>query len=108
MTKLVEIITDIKKRPGMYLGSTRSLNGLRCFLTGYMCAHDNRDSDGIGADLMRFNSWLEKRLRIRTKAGWVENIVYHCGVCDYDALDEFFELFEEFLKEDTLYDRPQI
>jgi hypothetical protein len=93
---LYEMLQEIKKRPGMYLGK-RSISRLRSFLDGYMGAREDlglprteqeREFNG-------FQEWIQERFSITSSHGW-DSIILFYSADERDALDKFFELFEKF------------
>lgn len=93
---LYEMLQEIEKRPGMYLGK-RSITRLRSFLDGYMGAREDlglpqteqeREFNG-------FQEWIQERFNITSSHGW-DSIILFYSADERDALDKFFELFEKF------------
>ncbi|WP_375472964.1 hypothetical protein [uncultured Nostoc sp.] len=92
-----EIPSNIKKRPGMYLGRS-SITRLDMLLRGYSLARrevgvpptePEREFDG-------FQSWIEEKYGINSSQSWAKIILFY-SVDEHEALQKFFELFEEYL-----------
>lgn len=93
MNSVKELIFNIKKRPELYIGQ-RSLSLLQAYLYGWL----NRDEKSvIDAYLMGdFQKWVENKYKIKSTQSWAQIILFF-STSEYNALDKFFELFEEFL-----------
>ncbi|MBE8970761.1 hypothetical protein IQ277_32500 [Nostocales cyanobacterium LEGE 12452] len=94
---LYELLASIKKRPGMYLGNN-SITKLDMLLRGYSLAqrevglpltYQEREFEG-------FQSWVEEKYGINSGQSWSKIILFY-SVDEHEALQKFFELFEEFL-----------
>ncbi|MEH2008284.1 hypothetical protein [Nostoc sp.] len=94
---LYELLGSIKKRPGMYLGNN-SITKLDMLLRGYSLAqrevglpltYQEREFDG-------FKSWIEEKYGINSGQSWSKIILFY-SVDEHEALQKFFELFEEYL-----------
>lgn len=92
-----ELLGSIKKRPGMYLG-TSSITKLDMLLRGYSLAQrevgispteQERKFEG-------FQAWIEEKYRIKSGQSWAKIILFY-SIDEYEALENFFELFEEYL-----------
>ena len=86
----LKFFAEIKKRPGMFLGS-KSINLLVAYINGIRHhAYDN------------FNDWYMKKHKIEDKNGyviWWNHILYVCANSDYHAFDRFISEFEEYIAE---------
>ncbi|MEH2441074.1 hypothetical protein [Nostoc sp.] len=92
-----EILKGIKKRPGMFLG-TNSITRLDMLLRGYSLA---RREVGVPPteperEFEGFQSWIEEKYGINSGQSWSKIILFY-SVDEYEALQKFFELFEEYL-----------
>ncbi|MEH1898054.1 MAG: hypothetical protein V7K94_22680 [Nostoc sp.] len=92
-----EILKGIKKRPGMFLG-TRSITKLDMFLRGYSLG---RKEVGVPPteperEFEGFQSWVQEKYGINSGQSWSKIILFY-SVDEYEALQKFFELFEEYL-----------
>ncbi|MEH2457011.1 hypothetical protein [Nostoc sp.] len=92
-----EILGAIKKRPGMYLGRS-SITRLDMLLRGYSLA---RREVGVPPteperEFEWFQSWIEEKYGINSGQSWSKIILFY-SVDEYEALQKFFELFEEYL-----------
>ncbi|MCW5316268.1 hypothetical protein GTQ43_21350 [Nostoc sp. KVJ3] len=92
-----EILKGIKKRPGMFLG-TSSITKLDMLLRGYSLA---RREGGIPPteperEFEGFQSWIQEKYGINSGQSWSKIILFY-SVDEYEALQKFFELFEEYL-----------
>ncbi|MEH2205583.1 MAG: hypothetical protein V7K53_16130 [Nostoc sp.] len=92
-----EILTNIKKRPGMFLGAN-SITRLDMLLRGYSLA---RREVGVPPteperQFEGFQSWVEEKYGINSGQSWSKIILFY-SVDEPEALQKFFELFEEYL-----------
>jgi hypothetical protein len=92
-----EILKGIKKRPGMYLGRS-SITRLDMLLRGYSLA---RREVGVPPteperEFEGFQSWIEEKYGIKSGQSWSKIILFY-SVDEHEALQKFFELFEEYL-----------
>jgi hypothetical protein len=93
-----ELLEKIKKRPSMYLGK-RSISQLQVFLDGYTFA---RRELGIPLteeerEFEELQEWVEQRFNQASTQSWARIILFY-SEDERDALERFFELFEEFLQ----------
>ncbi|MHC5740737.1 MAG: hypothetical protein ACYTXT_02315, partial [Nostoc sp.] len=92
-----EILSNIKKRPGMFLGRS-SITRLDMLLRGYSLA---RREVGVPPteperEFEGFQSWVEEKYGINSGQSWAKIILFY-SVDEHEALQKFFELFEEYL-----------
>ncbi|MEH2176034.1 hypothetical protein [Nostoc sp.] len=92
-----EILGAIKKRPGMYLG-TSSITRLDMCLRGYSLA---RREVGVPPtepekEFEGFQLWVQEKYGINSGQSWSKIILFY-SVDEHEALQKFFELFEEYL-----------
>lgn len=95
-----QLLGSIRKRPGMYLG-TSSITRLDMILRGYSLA---RREVGIPpteeeSEFEDFQAWIQKRYGINSGQSWAKIILFF-SMDEHEALERFFELFEEFLNRD--------
>lgn len=102
MEKLNEVMVQIKKRPGMFLGK-KSLERLSWYLEGYeLC----RNSAGEGEFKFseEFQKFVEEKYKIKSynlkgRISYVKIIMFFSfAQCECTALDRFFELYDEFME----------
>ncbi len=91
-----EILKGIKKRPGMFLG-TSSITKLDMLLRGYSLG---RKEVGVTPteperEFSGFQSWIQEKYGINSGQSWSKIILFY-SIDDYEALQRFFELFEEY------------
>lgn len=98
MYNFYELLQKIKQRPALYL-SKRSLSHLQVFLDAYTFARRE-----VGIEMTEqerefedFQEWIEQRFNQPDTQSWSRIILFYSGD-ESDALDRFFELFEEFLR----------
>jgi Trp operon repressor len=84
---------------GMYLG-TASITRLDILLKGYSLARrevglaptqEEREFDG-------FQSWVQEKYGIKSEQSWAKIILFY-SIDEQEALERFFELFEEYLNQ---------
>ncbi|MEH1940262.1 MAG: hypothetical protein V7L01_08615 [Nostoc sp.] len=92
-----EILSNIKKRPGMFLG-TNSITRLDMLLRGYSLARKEVDVPPTEPEreFQGFQSWVEEKYGINSGQSWSKIILFY-SVDEHEALQKFFELFEEYL-----------
>ncbi len=95
MDNLYELLQKIKQKPSVYLGNP-SILCLRAFLSGYNVAQYQLGLPlGEKDALDGFQEWIQKKFRIESSQSWA-NIILFFSQDERDALDNFFELLEEF------------
>lgn len=101
MSKLYELLANIKQEPGMYLGAA-SISSLKMFLVGYQFARremglENKDSE---SDFYKnFQPWVQQKLEVKTVNSW-DKIILLYSVDEKEGFTYFFQLLDEFLKRD--------
>lgn len=105
---LYDLLTRIKKRPGMYLGKV-SLTRLKILLMGYSMSRGE-----LGLQLTQeekqfaqFQQWIQRKYQINSSQGW-ETIILSQVEDEKLAFDLFFELFEEFNIESLQLDKTAL
>lgn len=95
---LSELLAGIKKRPGMYLG-TSSITNLDMVLRGRNLALRE-----LGVALTKeerefenFQAWIQERYGINSSGQSWAKIILLFSMDEHEALERFFELLEEFL-----------
>jgi hypothetical protein len=99
--ELYDLIRNIQKRPAMYLVQP-SISRLRTFLAGYFFA---RRQLGEAETLQekhfsKFQSWIQEKFKITSSQSW-DKIILFFSQDEYKALEQFFELFDEFCENDV-------
>ncbi len=94
--ELYEFLGSIKKRPGMYLG-TPSITRLDMLLRGYILARREAGLDPTEEEIEfeGFQKWIQEKYAINSGKSWSKIILFY-SIDDYEALQRFFELFEEY------------
>jgi hypothetical protein len=92
-----EILKGMKKRPGIYLGSS-SITRLNMVLRGANLA---RREVGVPPTeperkFEGFQLWVQEKYGINSGQSWSKIILFY-SVDEYEALQKFFELLEEYL-----------
>ena len=100
MLELYDLIRNIQKRPAMYLGQPSILH-LRTFLAGYFFArHQLGESETTQEkQFSNFQAWIQEKFKITSSQSW-DKIILFFSQDEYKALEQFFELFDEFSKID--------
>lgn len=92
--RVFKLLFKIRKCPGLYLGK-KSLEILKIFIDGYICAMNEVGLDS-GKDMYYdFNDWVQKKYNIRNPILWDTYLPNICGNSD--------DAFELFYKELDLY-----
>lgn len=94
MDELLELILEIEKRPGLYIGST-DLKSLGYFLDGYIFAK-SENKDVFGRWLYNnFRVFLIEKYNDNRTFNWYKLII--ANELDGDSTDTFFKLLHEYL-----------
>lgn len=96
---LYDLISNIKKRPAMYLGEP-SVTHLGVFLSGYNFA---RRQLGIPQTEQEqqfsvFQEWIQRKFKVSSSQSW-DKILLFFAQDETSALEQFFALFDEFSQE---------
>ncbi|WP_293067302.1 hypothetical protein [Okeania sp. SIO2B3] len=101
MIGFYELIRKIRKRPALYLGKP-SIDHLQVFLDGYTFARRE-----LGVPLSqeeeyfeKFQEWIESKYNLPDTQSWMKIILFY-SADERDALERFFDLFEEFIGENV-------
>lgn len=95
MDNLYDVLQNIKKKPSVYLVRP-SIICLQAFLSGYNVAQYQLGIPLTEADpLDGFQEWIQQKFNITSSQSWA-NIILFFSQDERDALDSFFELWEEF------------
>lgn len=99
MNSYHELLQQIKKKPGLYIGNA-SISNLYMFLIGYQFARRqlNVPTSAEEQEFQRFQPWLQEKFGLKTSQSWSQIILFH-STNEQDAFDRFFHLFAEFLQE---------
>ena len=96
---LYELLTEIKHKPGMYLGRP-SVSDLFMFLNGYEFARSQMGQELDEAEILfydTFQPWLQERLGVRSVTSWAKLIMLSCHD-ERAGFEKFFTLLDEFRK----------
>jgi hypothetical protein len=96
MSHILPLLNEMRGRLGMYLGAT-SLTKLAAFLRGYDYAVEHIGRGNPDWFLPDFRDWVHRRFQA-TSHSWEETILLHSN-SEADAVKQFWELLDEFLKE---------
>jgi Trp operon repressor len=99
MISFYELIEKIKQRPALYLGKA-ALSQFQTFLDGYTFAlrQVNIPVSQEEQEFEQFQEWIETRFNQPSTQHWSRIILFY-SEDERDALDRFFELFNEFINE---------
>ena len=102
MLNLYDLLRKIKQRPSLYLGK-RSLSHLHTFLDGYTfaCRQLGIPLTEQEKKIEEFQEWIEIRFNQPSTQSWSRIILFY-SEDETDALNRFFNLFEEFLKSEEV------
>lgn len=98
---IFHLIDNIRKRPGMYLGSN-SITALWHFLNGYQAAErelapgGNRELFPLSFRYM--HEYTGYRLKDHSNLGWSEQLLRSCDGDEEAALWKFFEFYDGFTR----------
>lgn len=95
LNSLEDFVQLIKERPAMYLGG-RTITHLKAFIDGWFFGiMEEIDDHEL---LNSFQDWLQKKYKIDSNQSWAQIILFY-SMDEYSALDHFFKLFSDFLKD---------
>lgn len=91
---IIELVQQIRQRPGMYFGDTITLTGLQNLLFGFGLNSKTKDIPPFDY----FNYWVCKKLKIEGASRSFNAIILdNCGKDELIAFWKFYELLDEFL-----------
>lgn len=103
-SRLIELLKNIKKRPGIYLGR-KSLLFLQHFFYGYQnCLYD---LEGEFYHLTGFQEYIEDIYDIHGFNNWASIIQLNCTT-DEEAFDKFYQHLDEFFENMDLTSEDKI
>ena len=98
--KLLDYLSNVQKRPGMYMADGTCLRDLELILSGYGAALHAHD---IENDLTRFNKefgeYVYKETQWSTNRGWAQAITDNSSSAEI-AVEKFFSLTSGFLEKE--------
>ncbi|MEA5582833.1 hypothetical protein VB620_15975 [Nodularia harveyana UHCC-0300] len=102
MFDLYELISNIRKRPAMYLGET-SISNLRTFLAGYCFARRQMGISQTAQEkhFSQFQSWIQHKINRTSNQTW-DQIILSFSRDQQTALAIFFDLFDEFIQTENI------
>lgn len=95
MDRLLKLLYEIKKVPGMYLGKP-SLMSLFFYIQGYR-RREYEETNVYPAFLPGFDEFIHKRYGISSTHSWADIITFFEGT-DEKAFYQFYVYLDEFLK----------
>jgi hypothetical protein len=95
---LIDYFSQVRKRPGMYLG-TNTISKLYDQLQGYHMAYWFNDIDNhVDKNFFdNFNEFVYRYYGVTTYDNWKDVILEQCFGNEQNALEAFFELFDLFI-----------
>ncbi|MDY6804086.1 MAG: hypothetical protein SXA11_09810 [Cyanobacteriota bacterium] len=100
MEPVYDILQKVKNKPNVYLGSP-SIMCLQAFLSGYNVAQYQLGESLNTPDCFDgFQEWIQEKLKINSSQSWAKIILFY-SADERDALERFFELFDEFVKRNS-------
>ncbi len=91
--KIYDLLMDIRKRPGVYLGQ-KSLTLLHSFLGGYIVRLAEEGYTDVY--LRGFQNYISNRFNIQSAHSWAHIIRFY-SASEAEAFDRFYELLDEYL-----------
>lgn len=92
---MVEFLLKIRTRTPMYIGGG-SIFQLKAFLDGWVFGAQEDILDY--SILSDFQLWVANKFCIKSSQSWAQIIMFYSND-EYDALDKFFVLFDQYLLE---------
>jgi len=102
MSPIQSLLTEMRGRLGMYIGST-SLTRLAAFLRGYDYALMKLGQGEADTFLEEFRDWIHRRFQPGSQ-NWEDTILLH-SANEGEAIKHFWELLDLFLEEKN--EQPQ-
>lgn len=100
MDRVYDIVQKVKDKPNVYLGKP-SIMCLQAFLSGYNVAQYQLGEPLNASDCFDgFQEWIQEKFKINSSQSWA-NIILFYSEDERDALRQFFELFDEFVKRNS-------
>ena len=100
MDRVYDIVQKVKDKPNVYLGRP-SIMCLQAFLSGYNVAQYQLGEPLNDPDCFDgFQEWIQEKFKINSSQSWA-NIILFYSEDERDALRQFFELFDEFVKRNS-------
>ncbi len=97
MEPVYDILQKVKNKPNVYLGSP-SIMCLQAFLSGYNVAQYQLGKSLDSPDCFDgFQEWIQEKFKVESSQSWAKIILFY-SADERDALERFFELFEEFVE----------
>jgi hypothetical protein len=102
MLDLYDLIRNIQKRPAMYLGRS-TISNLRTFIAGYSFARRQMQIPQTTQEqeFSCFQTWIQQKYNVAYNQTW-DQIILFFSKDENSAFEEFFKLFEEFTKKDSV------
>ena len=97
MSKLFEILSKIKTKPGMYIGRA-SVSDLFHFIVGFKTALRELGVEATVEEMdfyREFQPWVQKKYHASTSNSWAKIIMLHCGT-EQEGFNAFYRLLAEF------------
>lgn len=98
---LIQVLSYVKERPIMYL-KAKTLNQLTAFITGWRTALSTHQIEYPAEEKFynEFYYYLRLNYKLKREHSWEEMIEKMAKNKKKDAFDLFFELLEEFKRQD--------
>jgi hypothetical protein len=96
-SRLFEILSKIKTKPGMYIGHS-AVSDLFIFLAGYKIARRELGVNPTERELVfyeGFHEFVQNCYQIHSSKSWAKIIMLYCAD-EKQGFDRFFELLEKF------------
>ena len=106
---LKDYFVQLRKRPGMYLGAN-TISKLHDHLQGYQMAYWFNDFDNsVDKNFFdNFNEYVYRYYGVTTNDSWKGVILEQCFGNEQNALDTFFEIFDQFSNNAKVTDTKKI
>ncbi|NEQ40632.1 MAG: hypothetical protein F6K40_32170 [Okeania sp. SIO3I5] len=106
MHRVYDIIQKIKHKLNVYLGRPYIMC-LQAFLSGYNVAqYESSKPLNTPYCFDGFQEWIQAKFKVDTSKSWA-NIILFYSTDERDALERFFDLFEEFIEGDRRTERER-
>ncbi len=92
MDSIVDLLAQIKRRPGMYIGK-RSAIRLHVFLQGWLLGKGAAPDHEV---LREFQGWIASRYKVSSNHSWAEIITFY-SEGNIEAFENFYSSFDEFM-----------
>lgn len=101
INNLVDLLSDIKKKPCLYLENKKSLSELYYLMSGFAIAYVYEEYQRYPGIIPGFDTWIHQKYNDNSVRSWKDVLLLNSNT-EEQAFDLFFEELEAFLKENDI------